>query len=107
MIADPRWATDSYIRREGVCHRLPEYLGFDDARRGINFGEHCATAVAVSRYLRSSNRGTRRRRTNSDPGTFHNVSRRHAAIWFEKNEYRLCDLESRGGTGINGVWLAP
>jgi DNA-binding CsgD family transcriptional regulator len=39
------------------------------------------------------------------PDYFHEVSRRHAAIWFEKGDVWICDLGSLGGTSINGVWI--
>jgi DNA-binding CsgD family transcriptional regulator len=41
------------------------------------------------------------------PDYFQEVSRRHAVIWYEKGDLWICDLDSRGGTSVNGVWLKP
>lgn len=39
------------------------------------------------------------------PPHHRSVSRRHAEIWFEKNQTWLNDLGSRGGTRVNGICL--
>jgi DNA-binding CsgD family transcriptional regulator len=40
------------------------------------------------------------------PEQYTRVSRRHAEIWTEGRKFWLRDLQSRGGTQVNGVWIS-
>lgn len=39
------------------------------------------------------------------PASHRTVSRRHAMVWHDRGNLWLCDLQSRGGTRVNGIWL--
>ena len=39
------------------------------------------------------------------PSTYGRVSRRHAVIWQDRRGTQICDLGSKSGTHVNGVWI--
>lgn len=39
------------------------------------------------------------------PSGVHGVSRRHAKVWADPAGCWICDLNSRRGTNINGIWI--